>query len=64
MFDNTPLELEEVIDQCRALVYAIVELSNPEAKEILTFVLAERLNSLHQAFHASETMVQGEVGHA
>lgn len=59
MFDNTPLELEEVIDQCRALAYAIVELSNPEAKEILTFVLAERLNSLHQAFQASET----EVGH-
>ncbi|BES86289.1 hypothetical protein PEC302110_33860 [Pectobacterium araliae] len=64
MFDNTQLELEEVIDQCRALVYAIVELSNPEAKEILTFVLAERLNSLHQAVHTSETTVQGEVGHA
>lgn len=48
MFDNTPLELEEVIDQCRALAYAIVELSNPEAKEILMFILWERLDRLHR----------------
>ncbi|ATA25670.1 hypothetical protein BIY26_19460 [Brenneria goodwinii] len=48
MFDNTPLELEEVIDQCRALAYAIVELNNPEAKEILMFILWERLECLHR----------------
>lgn len=60
MFDNTPLELEEVIDQCRALAYAIVELDKPEAKEILTFVLAERLDNLHRVFYAPET----EVDHA
>ncbi|GKW16400.1 hypothetical protein [Brenneria tiliae] len=51
MFDNTPLELEEIIDQCRALAYALVELEQPQAKEILTFVLWERLDNLHRAFH-------------
>ncbi|MFJ5319742.1 hypothetical protein [Pectobacterium versatile] len=54
MFDNTPLEPEEALDQCRALAYAIIELDNPESKEILTFVLAERLDSLHRLFHAPE----------
>ncbi|CAG75653.1 putative phage-related protein [Pectobacterium atrosepticum SCRI1043] len=49
MFDNTPLEQEELIDQCRALAYAIVELREPQAKEILMFILAERLNALHRA---------------
>ncbi len=29
MFDNTPLDLEEIIDQCRALAYALVELDQP-----------------------------------
>ncbi|WP_437214907.1 hypothetical protein [Pectobacterium sp. LFLA-215] len=53
MFDNTPLETEEALDQCRALAYAIVELDNPESKEILTFVLAERLDNLHRLFHAN-----------
>lgn len=49
MFDNTPLELEELIDQCRALAYAIVELREPQAKEILMFILAEQLDALHRA---------------
>ncbi|KAA9001655.1 hypothetical protein FJU30_05010 [Affinibrenneria salicis] len=48
MFNNTPLELEEIIDQCRALIYAVVEIENPQAKEILSFVLWERLNVLYQ----------------
>ncbi|WEF10943.1 hypothetical protein M9782_17355 [Pectobacterium actinidiae] len=48
MFDNTPMELEEIIDQCRALIYAVVEIENPQAKEILSFVLWERLNVLYQ----------------
>ncbi|ARA78142.1 hypothetical protein AB6D30_17540 [Pectobacterium brasiliense] len=55
MFDNTPLEPEEALDQCRALAYAIVELNHPESKEILTFVLAERLDNLYRLFHSSET---------
>ncbi len=51
MFDNAPLELEDLIDQCRALAYALVELDHPEAKDILTFILSERLDSLYRAFH-------------
>ncbi|MCW2478533.1 hypothetical protein [Candidatus Symbiopectobacterium sp. NZEC135] len=51
MFDNTPLELEEIIDQCRALASTLVEMKNPETKEILTFLLQERLENLHRVFH-------------
>ncbi|MEI7408005.1 hypothetical protein [Pectobacterium aroidearum] len=51
MFDNTPLDLEEIIDQCRALAYALVELDQPQAKEVLTFVLSERLDCLYRTFH-------------
>ncbi|MCL2893205.1 hypothetical protein [Brenneria tiliae] len=54
MFDNTPLEQEEIIDQCRALIYAIIETENPQAKEILTFILSERLDWLYQDHHAEE----------
>ncbi|WP_284144919.1 hypothetical protein [Pectobacterium colocasium] len=39
MFDNIPLELEQIIDQCRALIYAVVELDESKAKEILAFIL-------------------------
>ncbi|QZN94483.1 hypothetical protein [Symbiopectobacterium purcellii] len=51
MFDNAPLELEDLIDQCRALAYALVELDHPEAKDILTFVLSEHLDFLYRTFH-------------
>ncbi|MCW2475841.1 hypothetical protein [Candidatus Symbiopectobacterium sp. NZEC151] len=51
MFDNAPLELEDLIDQCRALAYALVELDHPEAKDILTIILSERLDFLYRAFH-------------
>lgn len=55
MFDNTPLELEEIIDQCRALIYAVVEIDNPQVKEILSFVLWERLDFLYRTFHSEST---------
>ncbi|MEE3662148.1 hypothetical protein V2I52_09405 [Brenneria sp. g21c3] len=44
MYDPTPLTLEELVDHCRALAYAIIELDNPLAKELLIFILWERLN--------------------
>ena len=47
MFDNTPLTQEELLDQCRALAYAIIELQESQAKEILMFILTERLHALH-----------------
>ena len=52
MFDATPLTVEEITDQCRALAHAVIELENPEVKEILSFMLAERLESLHVALDA------------
>nr|WP_251827244.1 hypothetical protein [Pectobacterium punjabense] len=45
------------------LAYAIVELDNPESKEILTFVLAERLDNLHRLFHTSETAKTEGMSH-
>nr|WED69848.1 hypothetical protein PJ912_10285 [Pectobacterium colocasium] len=35
MYDPTPLTLEELVDHCRALAYAIIELDNALAKELL-----------------------------
>ena len=52
MFDNTPLEQEEIIDQCRALIYAVIETKNPQAKEILTFILWVRLDRLYEEYHS------------
>lgn len=51
MYDNTPREVEEVIDHCRALIYAIITLESPEVKEILNFVLQQQMNLLHQTYH-------------
>ncbi|MGG4664578.1 hypothetical protein [Providencia vermicola] len=50
MYDNFPLDLEEIIDQCRALIYAIVTLESQEAKELLNFVLWQQLDLLHQTY--------------
>ncbi|TYL44143.1 MULTISPECIES: hypothetical protein [Dickeya] len=52
MFDNTPLELDEIIDQCRALAYAAVNTDEPQAREILLFVLQERIDHLYRASQA------------
>ncbi|ATM87918.1 hypothetical protein OP862_00535 [Yersinia massiliensis] len=50
MYDKTPRELEEVIDHCRALIYAIVTLESQEVKEILNFVLWQQIDLLHQTY--------------
>ncbi|UPY97370.1 hypothetical protein [Pectobacterium sp. 21LCBS03] len=54
MFDSTPLTLDEIADQCRALTHAVIELDNPVAKEVLTFVLAERLELLAVTLQSPE----------
>ncbi|WP_225088080.1 hypothetical protein U1R68_19165 [Pectobacterium colocasium] len=54
MFDSTPLTLDEIADQCRALTHAVIELDNPMAKEVLTFVLAERLELLAMTLQSPE----------
>ena len=50
MFDNTPLEQEEIIDQCRALIYAVIETKQPQDKYILTVNLWERLYRLYEDY--------------
>lgn len=52
MYDSTPLSAEEVLDRCRALAFAIVELDNTLAKELLNYVLWERLNLLNETMKA------------
>ncbi|MCA6936592.1 hypothetical protein LF938_06715 [Pectobacterium versatile] len=52
MYDPTPLTLEELVDHCRALTYAIIELDNALAKELLIFILWERLNQLNDTLQA------------
>ena len=47
MYDDTPCEVEELIDHCRALIYAIVTLESQEVKEILNFVLQQQIDLLH-----------------
>ncbi len=59
MFDATPLTLEEVTDQCRALAHAVIELEDVTVKEILSFMLAERLEHLHISLAAEEHNVNG-----
>ncbi|MHA3359403.1 hypothetical protein [Yersinia enterocolitica] len=50
MFDDTPCEVEELIDHCRALIYAIVTLESQEVKEILNFVLQQQIDLLHNTY--------------
>ncbi len=46
MYDNTPLNLEEIVDHCRALAYSIIEIHHPVVKELLMYILSERLELL------------------
>ncbi|HDL7423644.1 TPA: hypothetical protein PXN54_002367 [Yersinia enterocolitica] len=50
MYDDTPCEVEELIDHCRALIYAIVTLESQEVKEILNFVLQQQIDLLHNTY--------------
>lgn len=50
---------ELTIDQCRALIYTVVELDEPKAKEILIFVFWEQVDLLFRAFHTPEVIPVG-----
>ncbi|EMQ2084132.1 hypothetical protein [Yersinia enterocolitica] len=50
MYDDTPRDVEELIDHCRALIYAIVTLESREVKEILNFVLQQQIDLLHNTY--------------
>ncbi|RKO73946.1 hypothetical protein C5E00_22105 [Pectobacterium parmentieri] len=61
MFDNTPLELDEIIDQCRALAYTALNITDCEVREILLFVLQERIDHLYRT--RQEEPEEAEVQH-
>jgi hypothetical protein len=48
LYDMTPLTAVELCEQCRALVFAMTELANPIAKELLNSILWERVDQLYQ----------------
>ncbi|WP_261373788.1 hypothetical protein [Yersinia mollaretii] len=46
MHNSPPLTLEEIVDHCHALILAMLEITDPTAKELLLFILSERLDLL------------------
>ncbi len=52
LFDNTELEPSELCDQCRALNYALIMLSNKAVKEVIAFVLCERLEMIRNSLNS------------
>lgn len=46
MFYYNPLSAEEIIDHSRALASAILDIENPIVKELLLFILLEKLDLL------------------
>ncbi|MBN1085000.1 hypothetical protein JNO12_08480 [Erwinia aphidicola] len=52
MFTATAVTEPELLDQCRALVYAIIELTNSTARDCLTWLLMERLEIMREVADA------------
>jgi len=57
MYDDAPLTIEEAVDHCRALAFFIIEIEHPGVKELLTFILRERLDLLNRTL---DMEIQGE----
>ncbi|MBK4470679.1 ash family protein [Enterobacter hormaechei] len=52
MYERALLSGKSVLDHCRALAFAIIEIGNAIAHELLTDVLCERLNLLNEKMKA------------
>ncbi|EKN3489559.1 hypothetical protein OZ832_004029 [Yersinia enterocolitica] len=50
MYDDTPCEVEELIDHCRALIYAIISVDRADAKEILSLILWQQIDALRSTY--------------
>ncbi|MGT3279292.1 hypothetical protein [Yersinia enterocolitica] len=50
MYDDTPCEVEELIDHCRALIYAIVTIDRDDAKEVLSLILWQQIDALRSTY--------------
>ena len=60
IFDYTPTDTEELCDQCLALAWTITELTNPQVRDTLLWVLLERIQMLSACF-ASEEELLGSI---
>ncbi|MDN5681768.1 MAG: hypothetical protein L0G81_14190 [Ewingella sp.] len=60
LYDATPLTAVELCEQCRALVFAMTELANPIAKELLNSILWERIDQLYQTLTALDVDPQAK----
>lgn len=52
LYDNRALDVFELWDHCRALVYVLLETTHPTVKEVMCFILWERLDCLRRALYA------------
>ena len=48
--DISTLDINELCDQCRALAYAITELRQPVARDVLMWILVEKIDMLSLRF--------------
>lgn len=56
--DISILEINELCDQCRALAFAITELTHPVARDVLHWILVERLDMLSLRFEPQEVVLE------
>lgn len=64
LFNDLNPDLDEQLDQCYALAYALIEISHDQVREILAFLLAEKLRDFYHAYHEAEPMTDSAVSHA
>ncbi|HDL7646216.1 TPA: hypothetical protein PXO92_002848 [Yersinia enterocolitica] len=50
MYDDTPREVEELIDHCRVLIYSIVTIDRADAKEVLSLILWQQIDALRSTY--------------
>lgn len=55
LFNDLNPDLDEQLDQCYALAYALIEITHDQVREILAFLLAEKLRDFYHAYHEPET---------
>ncbi|WP_455811350.1 hypothetical protein [Pseudomonas graminis] len=56
--DISTLDINELCDQCRALAFAITELTDPIARDIMTWILVERVDMLSLRFESEEVVLE------
>lgn len=56
--DISTLDINELCDQCRALAFAITELTDPIARDIMLWILVERVDMLSLRFESEEVVLE------